>query len=125
MSVARRPTAQGVSQAAVVTMSALIVVILGWSLTSGITTLRVGIAIAVTLPLIGFLPALLRRRRRGYAALTLCLVPYLVGALTELVANPTARIWAAGTLLLAFALFVLAILYLRLTRSAQETAAGS
>ena len=78
--------------------------------------MRVGIAIAVTLPLVAFLPAIVRDRRRGYAALTLCLVPYLVGALTELVANPGARTWAAITLLLAFALFVMAIVYLRLTR---------
>ena len=107
----------GVRNAAVALIAALIAVLLAWSLAPGISPLRVGLAIAVTLPLIAFLPALVRDRRRGYAALTLCLVVYLVGALTELVANPAARIWAAITLLLAFALFVMAIVYLRLTRS--------
>lgn len=106
-----------VRKGALTLISALIVVLLAWNLWSGISPLRIGIAIAITLPLIAFLPALSRDRRRGYAALTLCLVPYLVGALTELVANPGARAWAAITLLLAFALFVMAIVFLRLTRS--------
>jgi uncharacterized membrane protein len=109
--------ARQVRNAAVVTAIALIAVLLAWSFIPGVSPLRIGIAVAVTLPLVIFLPALLRDRRRGYAALTLCLVPYLVGALTELVANPGARVWAASTLLLAFTLFVLAIMYLRLTRS--------
>lgn len=107
----------GIRNAAVALTAALIAVLLAWSLAPGFSSLRVGIAIAVTLPLVAFLPGLLRDRRRGYAALTLCLVPYLVGALTELVANPGARMWAAISLLLAFALFVMAIVYLRLTRS--------
>ena len=104
-------------KAALALTSALIAVLLAWSLSSGTSPLRLGIAAAVTLPLIAFLPALARDRRRGYAALTLCLVAYLVGALTELVANPSVRIWAAITLVLAFTLFVTAIIYLRLTRN--------
>lgn len=103
--------------ASVITIVALIVVLLGWTLSTGMSPFRLGFAAVVTLPLLVFLPALVRSRRRGYAALTLCLVPYLVGALTELVANPGARTWAATTLLLAFALFVMAIVFLRLTRS--------
>lgn len=111
------PRATAIRNAAVATSAVLIAVLLAWSLLPGVTPLRLGIAVAVTLPLVCFLLPLLRHHRRGYAALTLCLVPYLVGSLTELVANPEARGWAASTLLLAFALFVLAILYLRLTRS--------
>ena len=49
--------------------------------------------------------------------MTLCVVPYLVGALTELIANPAARVWASMALLVAFTLFVLLIVFLRLTRT--------
>lgn len=114
-----------IRSASVIAIVALIVVLLAWSLSTGMSSFRLGVAAAVTLPLIVFVPALVRSRRRGYAALTLCLVPYLVGALTELVANPGARTWAAITLLLAFALFVLAIVFLRLTRSVASVDAAS
>lgn len=49
--------------------------------------------------------------------MTLCVVPYMVGALTELIANPAARVWASTALLVAFTLFVLLIVFLRLTRT--------
>lgn len=71
--------------------------------------------LAVT-PLCAFVPFLARRHRRSYAALTLCLVLYLTLALMELIANPAARIWASLTLLTSFVLFVLLIVYLRVTR---------
>lgn len=68
-------------------------------------------------PLLVLLAALVRKRRRAFAAGTLCLIPYLVLALTELIANPAARVWAAGTLILAFAAFVACIAYLRVSRT--------
>jgi uncharacterized membrane protein len=74
-----------------------------------------GIAI---LPLCAFVPFLARGRRRSYAALTLCLAIYLPLTLMELIANPAARVWMSLALLASFALFALAIVYLRLTRSA-------
>ncbi len=120
---ALKPTS--IRSASVAAIVALIVVLLAWSLSTGTSSIRLGFAAVITLPLVAFLPALVRSRRRGYAALTLCLVPYLVGALTELVANPGARTWAAVTLLLAFTLFVLAIVFLRLTRSVASVDAPS
>jgi uncharacterized membrane protein len=53
--------------------------------------------------------------------MTLCVVPYMVGALTELIANPAARVWASSALLVAFSLFVLLIVFLRLTRTLAPT----
>jgi uncharacterized membrane protein len=48
--------------------------------------------------------------------MTLAVAPYLALALMEVLANPAARIWAATCLLIAFALFVSLIAYLRATR---------
>jgi uncharacterized membrane protein len=62
---------------------------------------------------------LLRRDRRTYAWGTLCLVPYIVVGITEAVANPSNRNWAAGCLLLSFGAFIACIAYLRLTRDVQ------
>jgi uncharacterized membrane protein len=64
------------------------------------------------------LPSLQRGDRRRYAVMTLCIIPYLVVALTELIANPGARIWAGSVMSLTFALFVASIAYLRVSRSA-------
>lgn len=94
----------------------LIVAVLAWILTPTVSLGRLASAVLVTLPLWIFIPALHRGERRKYATMTLCVVPYLVLALTELVANPAARILASAILLLAFALFALLIVFLRVTR---------
>jgi uncharacterized membrane protein len=94
----------------------LIIVIACWILSTGLSWARALAAILLTLPLWILLPALVRGDRRRYAAMTLCLAPYLVIALTELVANPASRFWSTATLLLSFALFLLLIAFLRVTR---------
>lgn len=85
-------------------------------LSRNLSSMRVFAALAAALPLCAFLPFLVRKQRRAYAALTLCLVVYLTFALMELVANPAARAWASVSLLLSFVLFVMLIAYLRVTR---------
>lgn len=95
----------------------LIVAVSTWILVPTPSWPRILWAALVTLPLWIFAPALRRGDRRKFAALTLCVVPYLVLALMELIANPSARVLASVMLLLAFALFVLAIAYLRVTRT--------
>jgi uncharacterized membrane protein len=102
--------------AIVCTTVGLALVIAVWILNGDFSALRAVGAIAAALPLCAFVPFLQRRRRRAYAALTLCLVAYLTLSLMELVANPSARVWASVSLLTAFALFVLLIAYLRVTR---------
>lgn len=76
--------------------------------------LGIGVLLA---PLLLAAPGLLRRDRRTFAWATLCLTPHFVFALTELVANPAIRGLAAAMLLLALALVVALVAYLRLTRS--------
>lgn len=73
-------------------------------------------AVLMLLPAILPLRGLLRRVRRTYAWGTLCLVPYIVVGITELIANPRGRYWAAGCLLLSFGAFLAFIAYLRVSR---------
>jgi uncharacterized membrane protein len=102
---------------AVLGTTALLVALFGgWIVGASPSLVRVMLALLATLPLWAFVPSLSRGKRRSYAALTLCLVLYLTWSLTELVANPSARIWASSTLLLSFILFILLIVYLRATR---------
>jgi uncharacterized membrane protein len=68
---------------------------------------------AAVLPLLAPLHGLIRGRRYTYAWATLFTVPYLVFALTELLANPAAR-WVAGiSLLLVFGWFCAMVAFLR------------
>jgi uncharacterized membrane protein len=62
------------------------------------------------------LRGLLAGRRRTYAATTLLTMPYLAYGLMEVLANPGARAYAGATVLLAFALFVALVAYLRVSR---------
>lgn len=55
--------------------------------------------------------------RRSYAWMTLALAPPLVLGLTEAVANPAMRGWAALVVIAVFAAFALLVAYLRATRS--------
>ncbi|HLS55583.1 MAG TPA: DUF2069 domain-containing protein [Zeimonas sp.] len=98
------------------TTSGVALVFAAWILSFGFSAARTIAALAAALPLCAFLPSLARGRRRAYAALTLCLVAYLTFSLMELVANPAARAWASVSLLSTFALFVMLIAYLRVTR---------
>lgn len=94
----------------------LIALVLAWNLRADISLSQVVLALALTLPLWAPLRGLLRRDRRTYAWATLCVIPYFVLGLTEAVANPQRRGWAAACLLLALLLFVTLIGYLRVTR---------
>jgi uncharacterized membrane protein len=71
----------------------------------------------LALPLAIGVPFLYVGHRRSYAWLTLALAPALVLALTEAVANPATRRWAAILVFDLFAAFALCVAYLRATRS--------
>ena len=71
----------------------------------------------LALPLALGMPFLYAGRRRVYAWVTLALAPSLVLGLTEAVANPAMRGWAAPFVFVLFAAFVLFVAYLRATRS--------
>jgi uncharacterized membrane protein len=78
------------------------------------------ICVIAVVPLLAPLNGLVRGRRYTYAWATLFAIPYLVFALTELLANPAARWVAAASLLLVFAWFCTMILYLRASRVRRE-----
>jgi len=63
------------------------------------------------------LPGLVRGRRRTFAWATLCVAPYLVYGITEVIANPMVRGAAAAILFASLAWFVTLVGYLRLSRS--------
>jgi uncharacterized membrane protein len=94
----------------------LIVSLVLWRAMTGFSAADIVLIAALTLPLALGLPRLRTGNRRTYASMTLAVTPYLVLAMTEAVANPNSRGWAALCLVMAFALFVLLIGYLRVTR---------
>ena len=67
-------------------------------------------------PLLLPLPGLLRGRRRTFAWATLCVTPYFIYGLTEVIANPAARVTAGAILFASLAWFVTLVNYLRVTR---------
>lgn len=97
-------------------VAALIALVLWWFLEGGISAGRILGAAAVTSPLWLMIPRLLAGQRRSYAWMTLIVIPYFVLAITEAVANPQTRGWAALCLFAGFTLFVMLIAYLRMTR---------
>ena len=75
------------------------------------------LALALALPLLLPLPGLLKSRRRTFAWTALCLLPGLLYALTELVANPSVRPLASIALLATLWVFVALVAHLRFTRN--------
>lgn len=74
--------------------------------------------ILILLPLAAPLPGLLRGRPRTYAWATLCVAPYFIYGVTEVVANPAVRGAAATILFASLAWFVALVWFLRLSRAA-------
>ena len=94
----------------------LIALIVFWTMTAP-SPPRIAAGAVLALPVAVGTPFLYAGRRRSYAWMTLALAPSLVLALTEVVANPVMRNWAALVLLDVIATFALLIAYLRVTRS--------
>jgi uncharacterized membrane protein len=108
--------AKRMRRAVIATASALIGVLIAWRAMTGLSVGDVVLIAVLTLPVGIALPKLQAGHRRAYAWMTLAVTPFLILAITEAVANPTSRGWAALCLLTAFLLFVLLIAYLRVTR---------
>ena len=72
----------------------------------------------ILLPLAAPLPGLLRGRPRTYAWATLCVAPYFIYGVTEVVANPAVRGAAAAILFASLGWFVALVWFLRLSRGA-------
>lgn len=71
-------------------------------------------------PLLLPLPGLWRGQRRTYAWATLCVTPYFVYGVTEVIANPAVRGPAGAILFASLAWFVTLVNYLRVTRPPQR-----
>ncbi|HKQ13864.1 MAG TPA: DUF2069 domain-containing protein [Steroidobacteraceae bacterium] len=84
------------------------------------STPRAVVGAILGLPLVVGLPFLYSGRRRSYAWMTLALAPSLLLGLTEAVANPAMRKWAALVLFAVIAAFGLLVAYLRATRSSSR-----
>ena len=67
-------------------------------------------------PLLLPLRGLLGGQPRTFAWATLCVTPYFIYGLTEVIANPAVRTAAGATLFASLAWFVSLVNYLRLTR---------
>jgi uncharacterized membrane protein len=94
----------------------LFALVVYWTLIAPSTS-RVVAGAILALPLAVGLPFLYSGKRRSYAWMTLALSPSLVLGLTEVVANPALRSWAAILLCGVIAAFALLVAYLRATRS--------
>ncbi|HEY0941771.1 MAG TPA: DUF2069 domain-containing protein [Steroidobacter sp.] len=116
MSITAEVLAQRARIAVVSTLSALIAGLIIWRVRTGLSVGDVVLIVVLILPLLVALPRLLAGHRRTYAWMTLAVTPFLVVGITEAVANPSQRVWAALCIMIAFLLFVLLIAYLRVTR---------
>jgi uncharacterized membrane protein len=67
---------------------------------------------------------LLRGDRRTHAWATLCVAPYFVYGMTEVIANPAVRVAAALMLSASLAHFVALVAFLRVTRPSGATQAA-
>jgi uncharacterized membrane protein len=96
---------------------------LAWARLSGGANAVALVTLALLLaPLLLPLRGLWRGRRRTYAWATLCLAPALIYALTETVANPSARTAAALVLFATLLAFIALVAHLRATRGASSAA---
>lgn len=94
---------------------ALIATVVAWQLSDGISGPKFVWCAVLTCPLWAPLRGLMRRDRKTYAWATLCVIPYFILGVTEAVANPERRVWAGLCLAFGLAVFVLLILYLRVS----------
>ena len=109
--------ARGLRLGACATTTLLFVLIVALDPDHRPSTPRLVAGAILALPLAISLPFMYAGHRRSYAWLTLALAPSLVLALTEAVANPATRRWAAIVAFDLFTAFALCVAYLRATRS--------
>lgn len=110
------PTQSTVRRLTVLLWAALAASLLGW-ITAGYPW---PLCVLAVLPLLAPLRGLIRGSRYTYAWATLFAIPYLIFALTELLANRQAQ-WVAGaSLLLVFAWFCTMLAFLRISRVRRE-----
>jgi uncharacterized membrane protein len=96
---------------------ALVAVVTAWQMTPIPTTRGALRALLLLLPALAPAIGLWRGSRYTYRWATLCVMPYFVVGLTEVVANPAARAWSAALLGVSLGWFVSLIAFLRVTKT--------
>jgi uncharacterized membrane protein len=89
---------------------------------------NLGWTIALLLPVAAPIPGIVRGVRRTYAWATLCVAPYFVYGITEVIANPAVRGAASAILFASLAWFIALVACLRLSRgipAAGQDSAGA
>jgi uncharacterized membrane protein len=101
-------------------IAALLVIVFSWQLWPNATAIGAARGLFLSLPLL--LPAygLWQGKRYTYRWATLCVLPYFVVGLTEVVANSATRAWTATMLAVALLWFVSLVAYLRVTAPASD-----
>jgi uncharacterized membrane protein len=102
-------------------MVLLIALIVRWVTWGPFSPSRSIVGAILTLPLIVAAPLLYSGHRRTYLWTTLAVIPSLVLATTEAVADSALRVWAGLCLCTALVLFGLLIVYLRASRAEPES----
>lgn len=113
---------------ALTTAAVLAVCVASASLRSAPWPANLGWTLALLLPLAAPIPGIVRGIRRTYAWATLCVTPYFIYGITEVIANPAVRGAAAAILFASFAWFVALVAYLRMSRggpAAGQDSAGA
>lgn len=104
--------------AALGTAAILAVCVASAALRSAPWPANLGWTIALLLPVAAPTPGIVHGIRRTYAWATLCVAPYIVYGITEVIANPAVRGAAAAILFASLAWFVALVWYLRVSRQA-------
>jgi len=117
----RAPRLQKARRIALATAAVLAVCVAAAALRSAPWPSNLGWTIALLLPVAAPLPGLIRGVRRTYAWATLCVAPYFIYGVTEVIANPAVRGAAGAILFASLAWFVALVWYLRLSRGVVPT----
>jgi uncharacterized membrane protein len=111
------------ARGAVLTAAALLAAaVVGAAVRHGAGPERLLLAAVWLVPLLLPMRGLFAGRRRAHAWATLCVLPYLVFAVAEMIANPAARTAAAAVAFASLVWFAALVAYLRVTRRARPRA---
>lgn len=110
------PPLERARRMALATAAVLAACVAAASLRSAAWPVNLAWTLALLLPVAAPLPGLARGVRRTYAWASLCVAPYFIYGVTEVIANPAVRGTAGAILFASLAWFVALVGYLRLSR---------
>jgi uncharacterized membrane protein len=114
--ISSMPAKARIANGAVVSIHALLAItVLVWRIGLHPVLSDVVWALLLCIPLALPTYGLWQGKRYTHAWATLCVIPYFIVGVTESVADPAQRVWAAISLALALLLFTALIAYLRLS----------